>query len=190
MPATARHLLQGSSTAGSYGPTNSFQQVGGYGSYGSYGSANGRSNVLGSRILLAVGGYGYGKNTFQSYGYGRSLAENEAPLETSDPFLQYTPYQPQQQQQQQQRQQQETGNPLDPAAPGQGDSSSEGSRSRAVLLQQQQQQQLSIPAGKCYCRYDPSYSTWALAEDTCKEALYTRCQVRPLAGMQCYIANV
>jgi hypothetical protein len=182
MPTTARHLLQGSSTAGSYGPTNSFQQAGGYGSYGSYGSSSGRSNARSSRSLMAVGGYGYGQNTFHSYGYGRSLAEDEAPLEPSDPLLQYTPVQLPQQQQQQQQQQadgsfsQEAGGD---AAAGQGNSGSQGSRSRAFYLQQQQQQ-LSIPAGKCYCRYDPSYNTWALAEDTCKEALYTRCQVRPL----------
>jgi hypothetical protein len=36
---------------------------------------------------------------------------------------------------------------------------------------------VSIPAGKCYCRYDADFNTWALAEDSCRQALYTRCQV-------------
>jgi len=33
-----------------------------------------------------------------------------------------------------------------------------------------------IPVGKCYCRYDTSYGNWALAENTCKDALYQLCQ--------------
>jgi hypothetical protein len=39
---------------------------------------------------------------------------------------------------------------------------------------------LMLPAGQCYCRFDVDFSTWALAEEQCRDALYSRCQVRRL----------
>jgi hypothetical protein len=35
----------------------------------------------------------------------------------------------------------------------------------------------NVPAGQCYCRYDTDFNTWAVAEETCKQALYKRCKV-------------
>lgn len=149
---TARQLLQGSDSVGGY--------------YGesvltSYGYGYGSPSISGRRrqLLQGSGGYGtYGMSTGgYGYGYGRGLMEDDIVLEPSDPLLQY-------------------------AEQRAADTTSTGGLSAA--LQQAQassskasRQQLSIPAGKCYCRYDTDFNTWALAEDTCKEALYQRCKV-------------
>jgi hypothetical protein len=97
----------------------------------------------------------YGMST-GSYGYGssRRLIEDDVILEPSDPLLQYA----------------EQRVTADTAAAA-------TAPNRAQPHGTSSSQQLSIPAGKCYCRYDADFSTWALAEDTCKEALYQRCKV-------------
>jgi hypothetical protein len=51
---------------------------------------------------------------------------------------------------------------------------------------------LSVPAGQCYCRYDPDYNTWAVGEDACKAALYTKCRAGqlPCGWLDAYYGHV
>lgn len=161
----ARELPQGttSDTAGRYYGQAVLTSSHSYG----YGSS-------GRHLLLQGGTYGtYALSTASGgYGYGssRGLIEEDSNtlLEPFDPLLEYA---------EQHR----------PAA------SRLGTVAAAALQQPQaqhgssanasSQQVVGIPAGKCYCRYDSDFNTWALAEDSCRQALYTRCQV---GGQTCH----
>lgn len=102
------------------------------------------------------------------YGYGRRLVEEEdIVLEPSDPLLEYAEQQLAKADSEQRAAQQAAGG-LSAAAVA----AMQNSRSS-----QHTAQLFPIPAGKCYCRYDTDFSTWALAEDSCKDALYSRCKV-------------
>lgn len=152
----ARYILQSSETVGGYYGNAVLTSYGyGYGSSGRH-LLQSSSDTAGSYGMgtygMSTGGYGYG------YGSGRRLIEDDIILEPSDPLLQYA----------------EQRAAADAAAAAPKHAQPHGSSSS--------KQQLSIPAGKCYCRYDADFNTWALAEDTCKEALYQRCKV----GACCY----
>jgi hypothetical protein len=144
---TGRHLLQ-DAAAGSYGGYGY-----GYGEYG-YGSD-------GRRRLIQTGGYGYGEYGYGGYGYGRRLSEELLQLEPTDPLLEYAEKQAAAQQEAEDQQQQGLS-----AAAAAAIQHAHGKRS-----------DWNVPAGQCYCRYDTDFATWAVAEDTCKQALYKRCKV-------------
>jgi hypothetical protein len=104
---------------------------------------------------MEYGGYGqYGGYYGSYYGISGRMLEEQLRLEPEDPLLVYAEQQVQQ---------------------------GAGGLSAAALAALKQahrnNQSLSLPAGRCYCRYDSDFHTWALAEDDCKLALYTRCQV-------------
>lgn len=154
---TGRQLLQ-SAGAGSYGGYGY-----GYGEYG-YGS-DGRRRL----IMTESGGYGYGEYGYGEYGYGsnaRRLSEELLQLEPSDPLLEYAEQQAAVQQAAEEQQQQGLS-----AAAASAIQHAHGKRSA-----------WNVPAGQCYCRYDTDFNTWAVAEETCKQALYKRCKVRKCAN--------
>jgi hypothetical protein len=162
--AAARQLQQSSDTGGTYGkpavPT---------GSYGSvllgYGDTGG--DTARGRNLIQAGGYGgvstgtYGLSVVQGGYNSRGLIELDAPVQPPGPLLEYA---------QQQRQDLRDAGQL-PNTPAAALASSSHLRSRT---RSSRQQQLVIPTGTCYCRYDTAFSTWALAEDSCRAALYAR----------------
>eukprot|EP00775_Hariotina_reticulata_P011220 gene11220-11369_t len=171
-----RALLQ----AGSYG---------GYGGYGggSYGSSNTNTGHHRRALLQASeggygGGYGsnyggsdYGGSSYggSSYGGGysgsRRLAQQAAGFmvyHSGEPFL---VYQSEDQSEDEQYQQQEVSEGED-----QGNYAVLGSTREPPSNQDGVMQQL--PAGQCYCRFDYDFHRWALAEESCKQDLYERCQ--------------
>ncbi|WIA41558.1 hypothetical protein OEZ86_008924 [Tetradesmus obliquus] len=155
---TGRQLLQ-SAGAGSYGGYGY-----GYGEYG-YGSY-GRRRL----IMTESGGYGYGEYGYGEYGYGsnaRRLSEELLQLEPSDPLLEYAEQQAAAQQAAEEQQQQGLS-----AAAASAIQHAHGKRSA-----------WNVPAGQCYCRYDTDFNTWAVAEETCKQALYKRCKSE--SGLPC-----
>lgn len=166
-----RHLLQtAEGTYGGYG--YGYQGYGGYGGYGYGESLEGGAR----RHLMQSGGYGYGYGgygygSYGVYGYGRRLAEIDFGLQPRDELLEYAEQQEEQREQRLEKLQ-DAANGLSAAA--------------VAALQQahsSKRTSLSVPAGQCYCRYDVDFNVWALAEDSCKQALYQRCKTE--AGLPC-----
>jgi hypothetical protein len=145
-------------------------QNAGAGSYGGYGYGYGEYGYGsdGRRRLIQIGGYGYGDYGYGDYGYGRRLSE-ELQLEPTDPLLEYAEKQAAAQQEAEDQQQQGLS-----AAAAAAIQHAHGKRSG-----------WNVPAGQCYCRYDTDFNTWAVAEETCKQALYKRCKVIEVTIYHC-----
>eukprot|EP00879_Flechtneria_rotunda_P002375 GHRR01002570.1.p1 GENE.GHRR01002570.1~~GHRR01002570.1.p1 ORF type:complete len:483 (+),score=159.54 GHRR01002570.1:316-1764(+) len=167
----SRQLLQ-TADDGSYGYGGGYG--GRYGGGYSYGAGN-----IGRRRLIesgSYGGYGYGDDGqygYGDYGYGRRL--EEILLQPVDPLLEYAAEHQEEQQQHQQPWQEQKQEQK------QGKDSNGLSAAAAAALHQartnmRNSKALQIPVGSCYCRYDTDFNIWALAEDSCKQALYKRCK--------------
>lgn len=153
------------------------------GAYGSQGNGYGYGYGAAGRRRFLLGGYGGYSN---GYGYGavtpRLLREME-------------------QQEQEQEQEQQVASAV-AAVERRAEQPREAAVDSAMQQQGEQQQQkqaeqganaamkaamrsaraaaagasMAIPVGQCYCRYDPDYNTWAIGEESCKQALYSKCK--------------
>jgi hypothetical protein len=181
--APGRHLLQAAPpAAGGYG---------GYGAsagYGAYGGAGRR------RQLAEAGGYGgyggYGASG-GAYGSGRHLLEwHAAPdgREQQDRGALAGPGVAAAWRAQQQRQQAAVA-----AAAGAASAAPNAAIGAALRAARAAAavDALAPPPGRCYCRYNVDYSTWALGEEPCKRTLLAKCQAGalPCAWLEAYYGH-
>ncbi len=153
---------------------------GGYGGYGSYGSGTRR------RLVEGYGGYG---DAGGAGGYGAAprqlrevdAAEQQRARERAAPAGAAAAHRADQQRE------------AAAAAAGSSSSSSSGgadeqpapSAAMAAALRSARaaaaSSALAGAPGQCYCRYDADYNTFALGEEPCKQALYTKCRADQLS---------